>query len=156
MNRTGDHVCRTCKDGQISKAKHPVWQCLHNVDIYVWVTVYGSTCCGSVWGGVLSLTSRNDSKWQHWFHWLLWGISIQLSSEDHSMTQLCHRTVPTNTHHSDRQVETKLCKDRWTARYTSAVKQKPISLFINLSQVLTKLCCELLMADRKSRNSKLS
>lgn len=113
MNRTGNHIGRTWKDGQAMK--HNV--CFYMTWIYVFPNSVGPVCgsahCGSIWGCVLFLTSRNDSKWQHWFHWFLWRISIQLSSEDHSMTELCHWTVPANTHHPDRQVETKLCENRW-------------------------------------------
>ncbi|TNN28722.1 hypothetical protein EYF80_061130 [Liparis tanakae] len=48
---------------------------------------------------------RNDSQWQRWFHWSLWGIGVQLSSEDQSVAQLRHRPVPTDTHHPDGQEE---------------------------------------------------
>lgn len=87
MNRAGHNICRAWRGGQI--IKQHFWQFLHSADIC-------SLCfC------VSCLTSRYDSKWQHRLHWFHWRVGIQLSSEHHGMAELCHWTVPTDTHHPE-------------------------------------------------------
>lgn len=82
MNRAGHDVCRAWRGGQTVKLTF-------------------LTFCRYLCFCVRSSTSRYDSKWQHRLRWFHWRVGIQLSSEHHGMAELCHRTVPTDTHHPE-------------------------------------------------------